>query len=470
MVHVLAKLRTILSEMGQVLSNLVSILFGRKKTAKKPDEENGEPLLSASGDPQTKVSEDERVSINIDSDQIVEESKPTLHVSTRDKTRVSEDERVSINIGSDQIAEEIKPTLHVSTRDKTRVSEDERVSINIDSNQIVEEGKPTLHVSTRDKTRVSEDERVSINIGSDQIAEEIKPTLHVSTRDKTRVSEDERVSINIASDQIVEKIKPTLRVSTGDKTRVSEDERVSTIIESYASIVKKIKPTLKVSTGDNITVSKDDLGAKAPNGTVLKEERRIKHYYSSHKILLVGEGDFSFSACLANAFGSAGNMVSTSLDSKGFLKKNYSNAMSNINDLKSRGCVVLHGVDATTMSGHVFFKGMRFDRIVFNFPHAGFFDKESRESQIRRHQNLLTLFFKNAKKMLSEDGEIHISHKTSRSHKEWNIESLASLNGLYLYKAKKFKLNHYPGYNTKYGFGGDGNFDCYPSQTYMFGL
>ncbi|GAB4830158.1 hypothetical protein Ancab_019799 [Ancistrocladus abbreviatus] len=46
-------------------------------------------------------------------------------------------------------------------------------------------------------------------------------------------------------------------------------------------------------------------------------ERCQKHYCSSHEILLVGEGDFSFSACLAEAFGSATNMFATSLDSRG---------------------------------------------------------------------------------------------------------------------------------------------------------
>ena len=39
------------------------------------------------------------------------------------------------------------------------------------------------------------------------------------------------------------------------------------------------------------------------------------HYSSFHKILLVGEGDFSFALCLAKAFGTARNMVATSLDS-----------------------------------------------------------------------------------------------------------------------------------------------------------
>lgn len=46
-------------------------------------------------------------------------------------------------------------------------------------------------------------------------------------------------------------------------------------------------------------------------------ERRIMHYSSNQKILLAGEGDFSFSACLATAFGSATKIFATSLDSKG---------------------------------------------------------------------------------------------------------------------------------------------------------
>lgn len=50
---------------------------------------------------------------------------------------------------------------------------------------------------------------------------------------------------------------------------------------------------------------------KAVVGT--KQERRYMHYSSSQKILLVGEGDFSFAACLGKEFGSAANMVATSL-------------------------------------------------------------------------------------------------------------------------------------------------------------
>lgn len=46
---------------------------------------------------------------------------------------------------------------------------------------------------------------------------------------------------------------------------------------------------------------------------------RIGHYSSCHSILLVGEGDFSFSLSLAKAFGHASHMVATSLDTPGNL-------------------------------------------------------------------------------------------------------------------------------------------------------
>nr|VDD49787.1 unnamed protein product [Brassica oleracea] len=80
------------------------------------------------------------------------------------------------------------------------------------------------------------------------------------------------------------------------------------------------------------------------------EIRIIRHYSSKHKILLVGEGDFSFSLCLASAFGSATNITATSLDSEDELSKKYMDAMVNVSMLTRFGCDVQHEVDVHTMS------------------------------------------------------------------------------------------------------------------------
>ncbi|XP_057983307.1 uncharacterized protein LOC131168111 [Malania oleifera] len=202
---------------------------------------------------------------------------------------------------------------------------------------------------------------------------------------------------------------------------------------------------------------------------VVVKEKWIKHYSNQHKILLVGEGDFSFSACLALAFGSAANMIATSLNSVEFLTGNYGKALDNISELKVRGCKVMHGVDATKMKCHAMLKQKIFDRIIFNFPHAGFSQNESQESQIRRHQKLVRLFLKNAKKLISGEGEIHISHKSNGFHSQWKLEELASNLGLRTIGKVRFRLADYPGYNTKYGYGGDKNFNCNPSKTFKFG-
>lgn len=200
------------------------------------------------------------------------------------------------------------------------------------------------------------------------------------------------------------------------------------------------------------------------------EGRWIKHYSSCQRILLVGEGDFSFSTCLAAAFGWASNMVATSLDSKDFLVKNYGGALSNLVELSIRKCTVIHGINATEMANHGCLGGMKFDRIIFNFPFAGFFKDLPRDTQLRLHRSLVSGFMENAKKMLSEDGEIHITHKTNGFHKEWKLEVVASFHRLRLVEAVDFNNVDYQGYNTKRGFGGDDNFNCNPSKTFKFRL
>ncbi|XP_040362732.1 uncharacterized protein At4g26485 isoform X1 [Rosa chinensis] len=207
---------------------------------------------------------------------------------------------------------------------------------------------------------------------------------------------------------------------------------------------------------------------------VLGFEKRIKHYTNYQRILLVGEGDFSFAVSLARAFGSSRNMVATSLDDRESLMRKYSKAMSNVMELENRGCVVLHEVDVHGMSQHPFLSCIRFDRIIYNFPHAGYLrgplSSEYNQFQIWFHQDLVRGFFKNAREMLTEIGEIHVTHKTTYPFSRWEIVKLAEEVGLYLLQEEKFSKWDYPGYENKRGAGlCDQTFPVGECSTFKFG-
>lgn len=69
----------------------------------------------------------------------------------------------------------------------------------------------------------------------------------------------------------------------------------------------------------------------------------------------------------------------------------YSEAESNVMELKITGATVLHGVNAKKMKSHTYLKTRQFDRIVFNFPHAGFKAKDYKEVQMVRYVHSLPM-------------------------------------------------------------------------------
>ncbi|CAF2080771.1 unnamed protein product [Brassica napus] len=184
------------------------------------------------------------------------------------------------------------------------------------------------------------------------------------------------------------------------------------------------------------------------------EEVWLTHYSSNHQILLVGEGDFSFSCSLASRFRSASNICASSLDSYADdVVRKYSKARSNLATLKRLGASLLHGVDATKLHLHPHLNSRRFDRIIFNFPHAGFHGKETDSRLIQKHKALVFGFFLGAAHMVRADGEIHVSHKDKAPFCHWNLEELASRCSLVLTQCVAFEKSEYPGYENKRGDG-----------------
>lgn len=95
------------------------------------------------------------------------------------------------------------------------------------------------------------------------------------------------------------------------------------------------------------------------------------------KILLIGEGNFSFARALIIDAPSPlehlvpANITATSYDSEEECFSKYPEAETIVRIIKQRGVEVLFGIDATKLQKHSALKGRRWDRIVWNFPHAG---------------------------------------------------------------------------------------------------
>ncbi|KAL5206635.1 hypothetical protein ABZP36_034844 [Zizania latifolia] len=248
----------------------------------------------------------------------------------------------------------------------------------------------------------------------------------------------------------------------------AEGEAVDAVVDGKVEALQGILATDRAK--DEAPVAQG-VNAIAANGE--EEEKGVKwlkHYSSVQSILTVGDGDFSFSRALATAFGSGENLVATSLDTTEDLRSKYSKAESNITELKRMGATVLHGVNAKTMKDHTDLKGRQFDRIVFNFPHAGFKGKEDSLLMIDSHKDLVRGFFHNARHLLRSSGEIHVNHKTGRVYDKWDIEHLASESSLIMVKKVGFQIEDYPGYNHKRGDGRwcDQPFDLWVCCTFMF--
>ena len=115
-------------------------------------------------------------------------------------------------------------------------------------------------------------------------------------------------------------------------------------------------------------------------------------FLPTDRILLIGEGDFSFSASLLNEHGCT-FLVATTLDKQTVCRSKYPQSAAHVKGLEDEeDCRVLYGVDATKLgkpgvleSGGRDVRKGRFDKVVFNFPHVGGLTKDVNR-QVRHNQ------------------------------------------------------------------------------------
>jgi len=196
-------------------------------------------------------------------------------------------------------------------------------------------------------------------------------------------------------------------------------------------------------------------------------------YSQDMLVLVVGDGDLSFSRALCRLHrGKKPKIVSTCWETSLELLERYPKAPSTIAEIVHRGGRCLFGVDAvnlkeslkqalktypqgdyTRISSSDTLSALKFDIVVFNFPHAL---AENKNPDANGH--LVEEFLRNCMEILTPDGEVHITFhidvfRANNTDKDqyitWQIDQRAKRAGFV--HVKKFPLNRskFPGYAIK---------------------
>ncbi|XP_045896461.1 ferredoxin-fold anticodon-binding domain-containing protein 1 [Micropterus dolomieu] len=171
----------------------------------------------------------------------------------------------------------------------------------------------------------------------------------------------------------------------------------------------------------------------------------------SRSILLVGEGNFSFSASVSQLHSETETSITATCLQRQEEALRHEGAASNIQIIKDSGGEVVFGVDCRKLGECASLQGRAFDRVVFNFPHCG------RKSGVKKNRELLKNFFLSCVQVLAEDGEVHVSLCNGQGgtpvdrpkrewHNSWQVAAMAAEANLILTDVHPFESEKYQGY------------------------
>ncbi|ETK71494.1 hypothetical protein, variant [Phytophthora nicotianae] len=190
-----------------------------------------------------------------------------------------------------------------------------------------------------------------------------------------------------------------------------------------------------------------------PPGSSSKRQRHSTHetpnqlYAPEDAVLVLGDGDFSFSRGLVKHRGTGKGVFTTSFDSESQVRSKYPNAQECIAAVKT-------GTGLKTIPDF-------FQYIVFNFPHSG-------QQRVHINRALLLNFFESARNRLTVHGEVHVTLKTRPPYSNWFIEDQAKAAGFVMKERRQFNIKLFPGYRHRTTDPQAKKFEPHLCVTYVF--
>lgn len=178
--------------------------------------------------------------------------------------------------------------------------------------------------------------------------------------------------------------------------------------------------------------------------------------FKGASVLVVGDGDFSFSRSLAE-MRICKELVATSIDHASLAKSAFPSAAANTDAVMSSGYEVKYEVDATCIERS--FGSRKFDTIAWNFPHW------PGKQNSKYNRELLRGFLKSASSALMPAGQIKVALCRGQSgcraaskvswDRSWKLLEQAAAAGLLVTDMQPFTPGLFPQYHPQ-GYRGHG--------------
>lgn len=127
--------------------------------------------------------------------------------------------------------------------------------------------------------------------------------------------------------------------------------------------------------------------------TFLNNYNKVINELSNKNILIVGDGDFSFSKSLIQ-LNINSTITTTTLDTPQILYKSFPQSYDNIQTILHHKGIVQYEIDATKLS--LIYNHEKFDVVFWNFPHV------AGKQNIKYNRQLIREFFNDAKHVLND--------------------------------------------------------------------